>query len=52
MTPVLGADVYDWICIQTEKRVREHWKCKHESRRAGDTGSERSDRHYATVTDM
>ena len=52
MTSVLGADVDGWICIQIEKHVREHWECEHESRRAGDTGSERSDRHYATVTDM
>jgi len=52
VTSVLEADVDNRICIQIEKHVREHWECKHESRRAGDTCSERSDRHYATVTDM
>ena len=52
MTSVLGAYLDNRICIQIEKHVREHWECKHESRRAGDTGSERPDRDYATVTDM
>jgi len=52
VTSVLEADGDNRICIQIEKHVREHWECKHESRHAGDTCSEMSDRYYAAVTDM